>query len=94
MASRRSHEEGQIKGEKKTYGGQTVVAEEKWRFMLLTSQRAKLKSAITAAIRSTTAMTMVLRDGRSFCGGKRNRGARGKRVEKEEIATGEKSPFI
>lgn len=52
MTSRRSHEEGQMKREKKTYGGQTVVAEEKWRFMLLTSQRTRLKSAITAAIRS------------------------------------------
>lgn len=82
------------RGEKKTYDGQTMVAEEKWRFMLLSSQRAKLKSAITVAIRSATAMAMALHEGRSFRGEKRNRGARGKRVEKEEMATAEESPLI
>lgn len=59
MTSRRSHEEGMNQGGKKIYGGQTVVAEEKRRFMLLSSQRARLKSAITVAIRSATAMASI-----------------------------------
>lgn len=38
------------------YGSQTVVAEERRRFILLSSQRAKLKSTILAAIKSATMM--------------------------------------
>lgn len=59
MTSRRSHED-ESRG-KKTYGGQTVVVEEKRHFMLLSSQRTKLKSAITAAIRSATVMASITR---------------------------------
>lgn len=41
---------------RKMYGSQTVVAEERRRFILLSSQRAKLKSTILAAIKSATMM--------------------------------------
>jgi len=63
----------QIEGGKKI-SGQTVVAEEKRRFMLLSSQRARLKSAITAAIRSAKNITW---NRHLYCEKIRNREARG-----------------
>lgn len=46
IASRHSHEEKMRKGEK-TYSGQIVVAEESRRFILLSLQRASLKSILS-----------------------------------------------
>lgn len=46
IASRHSHEEKMRKGEK-IYSGQTVVAEESRRFILLSLQRASLKSTLS-----------------------------------------------
>lgn len=46
IASRHNHEEKMRKGEK-IYSGQTVVAEESRRFILLSLQRASLKSTLS-----------------------------------------------
>lgn len=46
IVSRHSHEEKMRKGEK-TYSGQIVVAEESRRFILLSLQRASLKSILS-----------------------------------------------
>lgn len=64
IVSRHSHEEKMRKGEK-IYSGQTVVAEESRRFILLSLQRASLKSTLSrfsitlSTIKSATMMASI-----------------------------------